>query len=171
MMNADSIRRRLEKIARATAPAQSVDATGFWVGDQAGERRALDDLRTGRRDWLGACRSSQQGLKALDEGELEMAEIYVWQATDFLLGALWSRMEPSDIEFLSKSAQRRGRKSETDDRNRALAAAVDEQLQKGLTGKAARNAALQQHPALASAFFGLSDDAIRKAADRGAKAR
>lgn len=85
------------------------------------------------------------------------------------MDALWSRVEPSDIEFLSNNAQRRGRKSTTERRNATLAAAVDEQHRNGLTGKAARNAALKQHPDLAKAFSGMSDDTIRKAADRGAK--
>jgi hypothetical protein len=170
-MDAEAMRRRLEKIAVATASAKSVDALGFWVGDQAGERRVLDDFHTGRRDWLGAYRSARAGIKALDAGDLEMAEIYVWQATDFFVGALWSRMEPSDVKFLSQSAQRRGRRSETDDRNSALAAAVEEQQRNGLTGKAARHAAISQNPSLKGAFAGMSDDAIRQAANRGAKAR
>ncbi|KJZ32743.1 hypothetical protein TW83_01660 [Paracoccus sp. S4493] len=168
-MDAKALRRRLEKIAHATASSQSVDATGFWVGDRAGERQATDDFSTGRRAWLGAYDAACAGLKALDGDDLDLAEIYVWQANDFLMDALWSRIEPSDVEFLSSSAQRRGRKPKTQGRNAKLAAAIQDQHSIGITGKAARNAALKKYPDLAKAFSGMSDDAIRKAADRGAK--
>lgn len=170
-MDAETMRRRLEKIARATVQAQSVDAVGFWVGDKAGERRAIDDLNAGRRAWLGAYRASQGGLQALAGGNLEMAELYVWQATDLFVDALWSRMEPADIDFLSNSASRRGRPSSTANRNAALAEAVRQQEEKGLKGKAARRAAILENSDLAAAFSGKSDSALVKAIQRNAKDR
>jgi len=80
-MDPEAMRRRLERIAQATAPAQAVDAVGFWVGDQAGERRALDDFQTGRRAWLGAYRSSHAGLQALEANDLERVAVFPIQDT------------------------------------------------------------------------------------------
>lgn len=167
MMDADEARRRLEKILRATQPAQKVDAPGFWVGDTAGERRTYDDCTGGRLAWRGAHNAAQHGLNALDSGYPDMAAIYVLQATDLLMDALWSRIEPQDIDFLSNSAKVRGRVSNTAERNKKLASAAAVQESAGLSGKAACNAALDANPDLAEAFSGMGYDGIRKALSRG----
>lgn len=170
-MDADAMRRRLENISRATASSTRLEPAGFWVGDKAGERRTWDDFGAGRLAWRGAHRATQAGLKALDDGDLEMAEICVWQATDLFVDALWSRMEPADIEFLSNSAGRRGRPSKHSERDAALSEAVSLQESKGLKGKAARRAALDGDPSLAEAFAGKTDAALVKAIQRHAKGR
>lgn len=168
-MGPDEMRRRLENIMRATASANDAVAVGWWVGDDAGERRAMDNFQSGRRAWLGAFRAAKRGLSALDDGDTELAGLSVWQATDFLLDALWSRMEPNDIEFLSNSAETRGRRSSVADRDRALVDAVSAQETLGLRGKAAIRAALEQDSGLAAQFERMSAEGIRKAISRAKK--
>lgn len=105
-------------------------------------------------------------MAALDAGNDELAELLMWQANDLFIDAIWSRIEPADIEFLANGAGRRGRRSSTAERNAELSQAVLMQEERGLKGKAARNAAFAANPDLRDAFSGATDEAIRKAISR-----
>lgn len=164
-MDPEAIRRRSTKIAEATKPNGSL-THGYWVGDAAGKRMALDDFNAGRQAWLGAHRSAVGSLAALQREENELAEMLMLQANDLFIDALWSRIEPADIEFLANGAGRRGRPSETAIRDADLSVAVAEQERLGFKGKGARNAALAANPSLERAFAGVSDDTMRKAISR-----
>jgi len=166
-MNRDSMRRRLEEIAAATVSAQNVKPAGWWIGDNAGERRVKDDMKAGRLAWNTAHRDAKSGLLALDANDLEMAEVYLWSATDFLLSALWSRIEPADIEFLSNSAKPRGRRKKSEDRNARIADAVAGQEAAGLRGRAAIKAALRSDPQLKEALGAAPLGTIQRAIRRG----
>lgn len=112
-MDKEAIRRRLESLLLKTETAENLEAGGWWVGDVAGERRTLDDLSAGRLAWRTAHRNARTGLEALEADEIEKAELYAWSATDLYIEALETRVRPSDLEVLARSARRRGKKPKT----------------------------------------------------------
>ena len=108
-MMPDEIRRRLTTIIAKTKGAENVEVPAWWGDERADEQRVMDDLRSGRLAWRDAQRTARWGLEALVGGETERAEEYLSIATDWYIKALESRIEPSDLDFLSRSARRRGR--------------------------------------------------------------
>jgi hypothetical protein len=108
-MTADRLHRRLTRLADATASAAKLRPASWWVGDVAGQRRVLDDMAAGRLNWSSANKMARLGLKALAEGDLEMAEICAWSATDHYIAALEARIRPDDMNELGRINKRRGR--------------------------------------------------------------
>ena len=159
----DVIRARLEAIAAATEGYRAVQPPGYFDRDRAGKRRVLDDLHSGRLAGRAAHRRAQLGLKSLDGGNTELAMACLGEAQG--LAAEAERLRPIKRRRSTPiaSAKRRGRKKETEERNRKLAAAVAEQKALGLKGAAAYTAAINKDPDLAAAFKGIQKPAIRKA--------
>lgn len=108
-MDAAQLKRRLERIVAKTTGAERVEVAAWWGNGNADERRVMDDLRSGRLAWHKAHEDAKEGLKAVEVGDLETAELRLWAATDLYTEALESRIEPGDTEFLSRSAGKRGR--------------------------------------------------------------
>ena len=52
---------------------------------------ARDNIKTGRLHWRQAYDEAIDGINALKSGDREMAELCVWTATDFYIGALENR--------------------------------------------------------------------------------
>jgi hypothetical protein len=106
-------RSRLETLLEKTESAAVLDTemAGWWGRDAAAERQFKDDLVSGRVAWRVARKSAQRGLRALDDGDLEKADIYIWEATIHCFIALETRLShrPADMAVLAKPAQRRGR--------------------------------------------------------------
>lgn len=171
MVNPNWLRNRLEWIKNATAPSVGLAPTAYWEGDKAEERRVQDDMDSGRLSWSQAHDFALDGLRAIDAGNLEIAESLLWHATGYFIEAVWSRTTPADIAFLSNSAAQRGRSKTTQGRDAKLSRAVTEQEGLGLKGKAARRAALSKNPDLEAAFFGMSDAALVKAIQRARNKR
>src|SRR4051812_26652997 len=113
----DYIRERLVTIKAATQGADAIEAPGYWVGDKAGERRVLDDLKSGRLAWRKAHHLAQLGLEALDRGDRELAELARRQAESLAAGAEEARPKKKNRAALTTSAKRRGRPPHTQDRN------------------------------------------------------
>ena len=159
----DVIRARLEAIAASTEGYKAVEPPGYFDGDRAGKRRVLDDLRAGRLAGRAAHRTAQLGLESLDGGDTGFALTCLREAQG--LAAEAERLRPIKKRRSTPiaSAKRRGRKKETEERNRKLAAAVAEQEARGLKGAAAYIAAINKDPDLAAAFKGIQKPAIRKA--------
>jgi hypothetical protein len=111
-MNRDALQRRLTRLLEATVSAKGFQHSSWWVGDKAGERRVFDDYAAGREHWRSAHNLAQQGLKALEKDDLEMAELCAWTATDLYVATLeiWvKRVRPPDRPKLTRSAEKRGR--------------------------------------------------------------
>ena len=72
----DPLRIRLTSLAAKTATAEAVAIPAWRIGDQAGERRAHDDLASGRLFWRQAHDAACRGLEALERGDRDMAELY-----------------------------------------------------------------------------------------------
>jgi hypothetical protein len=168
MIGEDEIRWRVNKLIEKTAGASGVKAAAYWVGDKSEERRVQDDFKSGRQSWVAANRSAKGALQALAAGEVESAFEAWLIAMDFYVAALEARTSAADIEGLSKSANPRGRKSDAQV-NKRLADACTEQELAGLTGKAARLAAIRSDPELREALADLSDAAIRARLNKGKK--
>ena len=106
----------LIKLQRLLEKSQSAAHTsgGFWVGDKAGERQVLDDLRAGRL-WLHSVHlHAKAGIEAIRAEDRETAELEASVATDCYIEALeafLSKVRPSDRQSLTKPAKRRGRPS------------------------------------------------------------
>ena len=163
MMGEDELRRRLTRMLEITAGATNVVPATYWVGDKAGERRVMDDLKFGRLNWRSANRTAAYALNMLNAGDLDEAQEIWVIANDYYVSALESRITPDDLEDLSTSAKNRGRQSVTAERNTRLADAVERQASFGIRGPAGRAAAIKSDPELKAAFAGLTDEAIRKA--------
>lgn len=103
------LRRRLTRLFQATAGAAKQGSGGWWIGDVAGERQVKDNLAAGRLSWRAAHRCAREGLTALEDGNLDVARSYAWDATDHFISAVLTRVRPSDFEMLNKPAARRGR--------------------------------------------------------------
>lgn len=112
-MTADAamLRRRLTRILDATAGAEGQPSGGWWVGDVAGKRQAVDNMAAGRLSWHAAHRCAREGIVAIDVGDFEAARLYAWEATDHFISAVLTRVRPSDLAVLNKPAARRGRKA------------------------------------------------------------
>lgn len=111
-MDKDEMRRRLEAIVRKTGGAINLTDVGWWDGDAAGKRRALDELKAGRLAWATAQRHAVSGIAKLDEGDLGAAELYTWSANDLYIDALeaqLSKVRPRARDALNRPAGRRGR--------------------------------------------------------------
>ena len=105
----DRLHGRLIALLKKTKSAAGLPAGGFWVGDVAGERCVGDDMAAGRLNWRASHQCARSGMTALEDGNLELAQSYVWQATDLYIAALEARVRPSDMKVLDKPAERRGR--------------------------------------------------------------
>jgi len=158
---AKSLRRYLREIVSAT-PTDGIANPGFWVGDKAAERRAIDDLRAGRLHWRSAHDHARRGIEALDAGDMDLAETCLNLARRSRWVALEAKLTPAIVADLNNSARPRGRKPRNDARNRLLVKAVREQEKAGREGKAARAEAIRANPALDEVFGGLTDAALRK---------
>ena len=108
-MDRDALRRRLTALAEKTKGTDGQPLGGFWVGDVAGERAALDDLVAGRLHWRTAHQHAVAGLQALEQGDLEMARVCATEGHDLFTEALEIRVRPSDVKVLERTARRRGR--------------------------------------------------------------
>lgn len=104
-----SVRRQLTAILRKTASAADLPGGSFWVGEVAGERRVLDDLRAGRLAWRSAHQSAQDGLDALDGGDLEMASAHLTSALWLYIDVLEKRVRKQDMQLVHRPAGNRGR--------------------------------------------------------------
>lgn len=103
------LRHRLDRILKATKSAADLPPPSWWVGDIAAGRQVQDDISAGRNSWREAHRCSRAGLEALDSGDIEKAQTYLWMATDHFIAAILTRMRPSDLAVLQKPAAKRGR--------------------------------------------------------------
>ena len=92
-----------------TASATGLRAPGWWVGNKADERRTRDDMAAGRLVWHAAHGKARQGLDALSQGDVEVAQLCAWAATDFYIEALEARLRPSELRELGRGSQLRGR--------------------------------------------------------------
>ncbi|MDT7536179.1 hypothetical protein OVY48_22545 [Sphingobium sp. SA2] len=108
-MDKDAMERRLTAILKKTESGKNLPSPGWWVGDVAAERRTRDDMAAGRVSWREAYRNAKNGLEALGADNLALAELYTLSANDFYIMALESRIRPSDWQYLTKSANARGR--------------------------------------------------------------
>jgi hypothetical protein len=108
-MDSDMIRRRLEGMKAKTQSASNQPPAGWWGSNNSDERRVKDDWDAGRVHWREAYENACSGLRYLDEGAIEMAEICMFQAIDFYIVALEIRVRPSDMDVLKKPAKMRGR--------------------------------------------------------------
>jgi len=110
-MNEDYLLAKLVRLVTKSKGAEK-STGGFWVGDKAGERQVLDDLRAGRL-WLHSTYlHAQAGIEAIGEGDRETAELEAEVATDCYIEALETflqKVRPSDRPLLTKPAKRRGR--------------------------------------------------------------
>ncbi|WMS43445.1 hypothetical protein RDV64_03305 [Acuticoccus sp. MNP-M23] len=118
MMDAEETERRLKRLLVRTQGADNVKGPAWWGEGNADERRALDDLHTGRLAWREARRTAKRGLEELTVGKVELAADLWFIANDFYIDALESRIEPKDVVFLSSSAKRRGRRKAADRKER-----------------------------------------------------
>lgn len=110
-MLAERLRERLEQLVAKTLDAESLPA-GYWgVGSSAVERQIQDDREAGRRSWRAAWQYAKSGLEAVDNDDLDMADLYAWLATDMYIAALEARLghRPSDMAVLKRPAKLRGR--------------------------------------------------------------
>lgn len=164
----DLLRRDIEAVAQAAADAP--DAVGWcYLGDAGEERRVLDDLQAGRIHFAAAKRAARRASDALDRGDVERAEVALRQAKDMLAAAVARQLRTADLEALARPARKRGRTAAAD-RDHRFAAAVAAQEARGVFGKAARFAALNGDPVLASEFgAGIGDPALRAALRRAGK--
>jgi hypothetical protein len=108
-LDEDALRHRLTNLKMKTGSATKLDPAGFWVGDQAGERKVLDDWAAGRLEWRSAYTNAVLGLQTLDNGDAVGALEIAWIATDYYISAIERRIRPSEFAELSRSSQRRGR--------------------------------------------------------------
>jgi hypothetical protein len=111
-MDKMALTRRLETLLIKTDAVAPLIETGWWEGDAAGKRKVMDDLKAGRLFLKAANRCAEGGLRALAEGQLDLAETYAWEAYDQYIGALEAqvrRMKAGDGRSLHKPAKRRGR--------------------------------------------------------------
>ncbi|CDX29151.1 hypothetical protein MPLSOD_110129 [Mesorhizobium sp. SOD10] len=106
----DRLKGRLEILLRKTESAKDLPA-GYWGFGKAVERQISDDWSAGRIFWRAAWENARHGLDSIAVGDLDMADVYVWQATDAYIAALESRLQhrPSDVAVLTRPASRRGR--------------------------------------------------------------
>jgi hypothetical protein len=159
------IRERLVTIEAATAPPKGekgIEPPAFFVGDKAGARRVADDHASGRLAWRKAHQFAKIGLKALERGEVELATAAWRQAESMAAAAEARRSRKKPRAALITSAKLRGRKKETEERNKRLSDAVAAQEALGLTGSAAVAAAKRADPTLSAEIKGLGRAAIRK---------
>jgi len=164
MIDPDWIKRRLKEIVASTQGERI--STGFWVGDTAAERRASDNLRSGRIHWQQSRESAQRGLEALAKGDMEYAELALRSAEALRATAIEGQLKPSQFETLLRDAGVRGTKAKKT-RDELLALEVAKQEAKGLKDKAARKAAIAANPELSRAFANIGDPGIRAALKRG----
>lgn len=106
----EAFREGLTYILSRTASAAKLNTSAFWVGDKAGERQVLDDLEAGRTEWRTAYSHAESGLKALEEGDPGMAEVYLREAMWMYIHALEKRVQPEDLAALGRPSRRRGRR-------------------------------------------------------------
>lgn len=163
----DTLPRFIQRLIAKTQ--NSVPAPGWWIGDQAAERRTYDNLGSGAVYARSAHQFARDALEAFDKGEFEKAEADYEMAKDYWIAALEQQVTPSGLDKLSTGRGLRGRPATKDDRNLRLAVAVAEQEQLGLRGAVARQAAFNAHPTLKKEFASMSDDGVRKAVERGRK--
>ncbi|TIL80626.1 MAG: hypothetical protein E5Y89_09030 [Mesorhizobium sp.] len=109
MNNRDPLFDRLTILVEKTSSAEAIGPGGWWVGDVAGKRRVLDDLAAGRLNWQSAHDFAEQGLKALEAGNREMAETCAWAAMDMYIAAIEKRIRPEDRRALGQASKKRGR--------------------------------------------------------------
>ena len=104
-----TLRINLETLRDRTQAGATVPNPAFWVGDTANERRVQDDLAAGRLSLRSAHQSAVTGLRALDDGDLEMALMCLCNGYNLLVGALAGRIRPADRSLFLKPAKKRGR--------------------------------------------------------------
>lgn len=179
MTDLDLLRRRLQLLYDSTATGDEVEVPGGWIDDDPKSRRVRksdvfdglprqvrDDGLSGRVSWRGARQKARFGLQALDRGEAEMAEIWLWEGMSLRMAALESQMRPEQWADLGTSAKRRGPRARNADQDSLIAEAMAVQGARGLTGKAALRAALAENPDLAAMCRDRTDDAILAALRR-----
>jgi hypothetical protein len=105
----DSLRWQLTAIKDKTSSAETLKLGGWWVGDVAGERQVRDDLAAGRLEWRAAWNSARSGLKALDQGDLVKAGVWLANARSHYISVLEKRVRSQDMEILSRPSKKRCR--------------------------------------------------------------
>lgn len=115
MVDEEGLRRRLEKYRDATIAAEDYDSSGWWIGpngetDAADVNRNRQDEQSGRLWWKTAHNNAVSGLEALDQGNLDLATIYAWSASDFMIATLTKLVRRDEWRRLEKSAVKAGRK-------------------------------------------------------------
>jgi hypothetical protein len=108
-VNEASLRSQLTTIKNKTASAEILKPGSWWVGDLAAQRQVRDNLAAGRLEFRGAWHSACYGLDALDEGDLDAAEIWLTNALWLYINVLEKRVRPDDVAMLARSIQKRGR--------------------------------------------------------------
>src|SRR3954468_20250855 len=108
-MDPDELRRRLHRILENTKTSRISSVGALRPGDAAGQRETYDNLHSGRLYWAGAKENAEDGIQALDEADMEKADLHLWVATDFYIAALESCIRPSDVAELGRKIKKRGR--------------------------------------------------------------
>jgi hypothetical protein len=106
-----SLRRQLKSISERTSAARNLPVSyAWWDGDVAGKRQVFDDFEAGRSAWRAALHSAEDGLKALDRGDLREAESFFVNAIWLYIDVLEKRVRPSDMSALGRPSKKRGRR-------------------------------------------------------------
>lgn len=168
MIDPDYMAECLRRIISATHGERIT--RGYWIGNQAAERQVNDNLISGRIEWQSARETAERALGALEAGDIAYAKIGLREAKNLMAAAYERNLKPSDIERVRHDAKLRGTKSEAV-RDSRLVQAVDRYEAQGLSGKAARQAALEGDLILSHAFRDMTDAGIRAAIRRGRKAK
>lgn len=103
----DALRDELTWLEEKTRVGSATAAC--WRGDAADERRARDNLESGRIQLAAAHRSAIYGLRALDAGDRRGARALLENAKTLCIDALARQVRPSDLANLGRSAGKRGR--------------------------------------------------------------
>ncbi|ESY37894.1 hypothetical protein X747_24850 [Mesorhizobium sp. LNJC384A00] len=109
MIDSDPLFDRLTMMVEKTRSAEALEIAGWWDGDVAGKRRALDDMAAGRLQWRSAHDFAVQGLEALETGDRDGALVCAWASTDLYIAAIEIRIRPEDKRALGKASKKRGR--------------------------------------------------------------
>jgi|SRR5215203_6930685 len=106
------LRASLSELAAKTATAAGRPLVYWGPDTPSGTRQLTDDAKSGWLDWRTARQMAEQGLKALDAGDLELASSCARAGMAHYVAALearTARIRPSDAKPLDKPARPRGR--------------------------------------------------------------
>lgn len=107
------VRGRLETLKAQIEAVGHGASIGGWVGDRANDRSVHHDLQSGRTHWESAWRHANNGLVALDDGNLNLGLSYLLAAHELAFGALLKRLDKAarkgeGLDSLAKPAGKPG---------------------------------------------------------------